>query len=64
MPDNSQITRLVKSKAAASYLAISERKLFDLSKQNIVPAVRMGRAVRYDMLDLDDFIMRAKGGEA
>ena len=54
--------RLIKLKDAAAYLAISERKLWDLSKSNIIPVVRLGRAVRYDKADLDNFIMRAKEG--
>ena len=53
--------RLKSSKDAAAYLAISERKLWDLSSKNIIPTVRLGRAVRYDQQDLDTFIARAKG---
>lgn len=53
--------RLIKSKDAAAYLAISQRKLWDLGKGNIIPVVRMGRAVRFDLADLDSFILKAKG---
>ena len=56
-------TRLVKPKDAAAYLAISERKLWDLSKTNTIAVVRLGRAVRYDKADLDAFIIQAKGGK-
>ena len=52
--------RLVKVKAAADYLAISERKLWDLSQNGIIPVVRLGRAIRYDLTDLDDFIEKMK----
>ena len=52
--------RLYRAKDAAAYLAISERKLFGLSKSGTIPAVRMGRSVRYDISDLDDFITAAK----
>ena len=52
--------RLVKVKAAADYLAISERKLWDLSQNGIIPVVRLGRATRYDLIDLDNFIEKMK----
>jgi len=54
-------TRLLTVKDAAAYLAISERKLWDMSKAGEIPVVRLGRAVRYDRSDLDSFIQRAKG---
>lgn len=56
--------RLLTSKESATYLAISERKLWSMSKAGDIPAVRLGRAVRYDLQDLDDFIMKAKMGGA
>ena len=52
--------RLMNSKETAAYLAISERKLWSMSKAGIIPAVRFGRSVRYDWQDLCDFIQRAK----
>ncbi|MFC1781182.1 helix-turn-helix domain-containing protein [Planctomycetota bacterium] len=52
--------RLVRPKDAAAYLAISERKLWDLSSNNIIPIVHLGRATRYDISDLDAFITKAK----
>ena len=58
-----QKPRLVKVKAAADYLAISERKLWDLSQNGIIPVVRLGRATRYDLIDLDRFIEKMKGIE-
>lgn len=54
-------TRLMTVKDAAAYLAISERKLWDMSNTGEIPCVRLGRAVRYDLQDLDSFIARAKG---
>ena len=54
--------RLIKVKAAADYLAISERKLWDLSQNGIIPVVRLGRATRYDLIDLDKFIEKMKSG--
>ena len=54
--------RLVRPKDAAAYLAISERKLWSLSKEGIIPLIRLGRATRYDLNDLNNFISRAKEG--
>ena len=60
--ENTQINRLLKSKQSAAYLAISERKLWAITKVGDIPVVRLGRAVRYDRRDLDAFIQRAKTG--
>jgi len=57
-----QSHRLIKVNAAAEYLAISERKLWDLSQNGIIPVVRLGRATRYDLIDLDNFIEKMKNG--
>ena len=57
-----QSHRLIKVRAAAEYLAISERKLWDLSQNGIIPVVRLGRATRYDLIDLDNFIEKMKNG--
>jgi excisionase family DNA binding protein len=58
--DSSIIPRLLSASDAAKYLAISERTLFELTKTQKLPAVRIGRAVRYDKSDLDAFIASAK----
>jgi len=54
-------TRLLTVKDAAAYLAISERKLWSMTNSGEIPVVRLGRAVRYDLNDLDSFIQKAKG---
>ena len=53
--------RLISTREAARYLAISERKLWQLTKDQRVPAVKFDRVVRYDIVDLDEFIAKAKG---
>jgi excisionase family DNA binding protein len=58
--ESSTITRLLSVSDAAKYLAICERNLFELTKTKKLPAVRIGRAVRYDLNDLDGFITKAK----
>ena len=52
--------KLMKSKQAAEYLCISERKLWELSKSGRIQTVRIDRAVRYDIADLDSFIGQLK----
>lgn len=50
---------LMKSKQAANYLAISERQLQYLSQRGEVAVIRIGKSgVRYDRLDLDEFVTR------
>jgi DNA binding domain, excisionase family len=59
---NDTITpRLLTVFQAAKYLAISERKLWSLTKEDRISAVKIGRCVRYDITDLDAFIRAAKG---
>ena len=55
--------RLVKCREASAYLGICERKLWELEKNGRIPSVRIDRAVRFDVADLDAFIRRCKGGE-
>lgn len=55
--------RMLKSRQAAAYLGICERKLWQIEKEGRIPSVRIDRAVRFDINDLDDFIRRAKGVE-
>lgn len=49
--------RLLDAKAAARYLAVSVSTLQRLR----LPVVRIGRAVRYDVRDLDAYIERLRG---
>ena len=45
--------RLLSSKEAANYLGISSRKLWELGNRGMLPIVRIDRAVRFDVKDLD-----------
>jgi excisionase family DNA binding protein len=47
---------LMKPREASAALGISERTLWDLTHQNVIPHVRIGRAVRYDPADLRAWI--------
>ncbi len=53
---------LLRPRDAARALAISERKLWDLTVRNLIPCVRIGRAVRYSPLDLQTWIEAQKRG--
>jgi excisionase family DNA binding protein len=56
---------LVVGQVAADILSVSTRTLSNLTRTGAIPAVRIGRAVRYDMADLHAFISARKtvGGE-
>lgn len=54
------MSKLLKSKEAAEYLCISERTLWNLQNTGQVKVVRMGRLIRFDPVDLDNFIEEAK----
>jgi hypothetical protein len=54
--------KLMKSKQAAQYLCICERKLWELSNSGRIQTVRIDRSVRYDIVDLDSFIDQQKRG--
>jgi excisionase family DNA binding protein len=51
---------LLTVKEAAHRLALSERSLWSLTNRGEIRCVRIGRAVRYDHVDLSEFIERAK----
>lgn len=52
---------LVTPREAAKVLSVCEKTLFTLNKRGELPAVRIGRAVRYAVADLQAFINRQKG---
>ncbi|HTN77710.1 MAG TPA: helix-turn-helix domain-containing protein [Pirellulaceae bacterium] len=51
---------LIRQSDAARMLAISDRKLWSLTKQGIVPCVKVGKTVRYSPEALREFV--ARGG--
>jgi len=48
------------SREAAKALAISERKLWGLTNDKLLPCVRIGRSVRYDPADIRAYIAAQK----
>ena len=52
----SKPTLLLKTQQAAESLAISPRKLWALTASGEIPHVRIGRCVRYDFADLQQWI--------
>ena len=52
--------RLLSRREAATYLAISPRKLDQLVANGDLPRVKIGSAVRFERVDLDDFIAAQK----
>lgn len=61
MTDNPLTPRIIPPKIAAEYLAISQRKLWQLTKDGRLPCIKFDRVKRYDIADLDAFIAKAKG---
>lgn len=58
---NDEITaKLVNVQDAAKYLCISQRTLWTLTKSNKLPVIKIGRAVRYDLQDLEAFVLQHK----
>ncbi len=52
---------LLQMRDAAALLGICERKLWSLANAGEVPSIRIGRrCVRFDPLDLEEFIRRHK----
>ena len=54
------MTPLVPAKEAATLLAIGSRKLWELTNCGEIPHVRIGRAIRYDVADLEQWILLRK----
>jgi hypothetical protein len=62
-PDPAPSPLLLTPRAAAATLAVSLRTLWGITApRGPLPAVRLGRAVRYAVRDLEAFIDRAKEG--
>jgi|LSQX01.2.fsa_nt_gb excisionase family DNA binding protein len=51
-------TRLMTASQTAKLLNISKHRLYDLAKRGIVPHVRLGRQVRFDKGQIEDWISR------
>ena len=51
---------LLRPAEAAEALAVSPRKLWELTNRGVIPSVRIGRCVRYDPADLRRWINERK----
>jgi len=47
---------LLTARETASLLSISERKLWNLTNENEIQSIRIGRSVRYSIEDLEQWI--------
>lgn len=64
-PDSSSVVppiQLVSAARAAQILAISPRKLWEMSNTGEIRHLRIGRGVRYDVADLTAWIEARKEG--
>lgn len=67
MQNNSENTAnsidgLLTAREAAEILTISPRHLWDLTKRGVLPAIKIGRSVRYARADIDAFIAKSRTG--
>lgn len=60
MPANTPGPLLLTPRDAAQSLAVCEKTIWNLTHRGELPAVRIGRAVRYDVADLRRWIESAK----
>lgn len=51
-------TLLLTGREAAKALSICERTLYTLTKSGEIPAVRIGRCVRYSVAELQEWVRR------
>jgi excisionase family DNA binding protein len=56
------IKRLMDATEAGEYLGIQPQRVYDMVRKGILPAVRLGRQVRFDQVQLEDWI--CEGGKA
>jgi putative molybdopterin biosynthesis protein len=52
---------LLTPREAAKAMSVCEKTLWSLTKRGLLPSVHIGRAVRYDVADLQAYIERSKG---
>ena len=57
-----RVPLLLRAREAAAAIALSPRKLWELTNRGEIPCVRIGRAVRYDRRDLLAWIEHHKVG--
>ena len=53
---------MLTTRQTAKYLAISPRKLWEMTKLNQIPHVKLGRCVRYSAVDLKRWIESLRQG--
>ena len=52
--------QLLTYREASKFLAISQRSLWQLACDGLIPQVRIGRSVRFDFSDLNAFVTQQK----
>jgi excisionase family DNA binding protein len=53
---------LISAQDAATILNVTPARMYQLARSNLVPAVRLGRSVRFDSVQIESFIKQ--GGAA
>lgn len=55
---------LITAPAAARLLGVTVQRLYELSREGVVPSVRLGRSFRYSPSALNEFIQKGGGAWA
>lgn len=55
--------RLLTSTELADILGVSKRHLWDLERDGVVPSIRLGTSVRFDLEDVLNELKSGTGGE-
>jgi len=53
--DLQQVPRFVTAKVVAKVFDITTAQVYTLTREGILPACRLGRAIRYDVRELEQF---------
>ena len=61
--NNEQESLLLTMRQAAKALQLSDRTVWSMIQRGELPCVRLGRSVRIDPADLQQFIEKAKEGQ-
>ena len=62
MPEVNQAPQLIDAGQVAKMLKVSRSTVFAWARQGLLPSVKMGRCVRFDLVDVRTFIRARRTG--
>ena len=60
--NNLQQRRLITAEEVSQWLGIRKQHAYELARDGVLPCVKLGRAIRFDPVELDEFLKN--GGAA